>query len=81
MIEEKSNYYLCTCDRCGHVWETRWDWKKRTAKVLPKSCAKCKSKGWNSPRVYSGKYAEVTILKREKPTGRKAKLCAGGGSD
>lgn len=38
----------------------------------PRSCAKCKSKFWNQPRVYSGKYVSGTLAKRFKPTGRAA---------
>lgn len=65
MTEEYWNY-LCTCERCGYVWKTIGKSK------VPTSCAKCKSKGWNKPRVYSGKYVNATICQRTKPTGRKA---------
>ena len=38
--------YGCTCERCGHTWES--------TKKIPLRCAKCKSVYWNVPR--SGKY-------------------------
>lgn len=81
MYKETRWGYDCTCERCGHTWETRSSWYSSQKNQLPKSCAKCKSKGWNKPRVYAGKYTEATILKREKPTGRKAKKNAGSSSD
>ena len=33
-----------TCNRCGHIWVPR---SFRT----PKTCPKCKSPYWNTPRV------------------------------
>lgn len=35
-----------TCNRCGHVWETR-------RALPPSACAKCKSKRYDEPRVYA----------------------------
>ena len=57
----------CVCERCGYSWTTYYQRE-------PKSCAKCKSKYWNQPRVYSGKYVQATICQRTKPTGKKANL-------
>ena len=61
---------LCNCERCAHVW---------TATKLmddgfmePSACAKCKSKVWNRPRVYAGKFVTGTLARRFKPTGRAA---------
>ncbi len=34
--------WFCTCERCGHTWEV-------LGEAPPKSCARCKSKGWNTP--------------------------------
>lgn len=56
----------CVCERCGYSW---WTFYKKE----PKACAKCKNKGWNKPRTYSGKYVSATICKREKATEKKAK--------
>lgn len=61
MTEEKYFFYICVCERCGYRWQTH-------KKKIPLACAKCKNKGWNKPRVYSGKYTNQTLLKREKST-------------
>jgi len=42
----------------------------------PKSCGKCKSKVWNQPRTYAGKYISGVLAKRFKPTGRAAASAA-----
>jgi len=56
----------CFCERCGY------DWAPKDISTAPRSCAQCKSKVWNSPRVYAGKYINGTLAKRFKPTGRAA---------
>jgi hypothetical protein len=56
----------CFCERCGYNWTTK------DKSIAPRSCAKCKSKVWNQPRVYAGKYISGTLAKRFKPTGRAA---------
>ena len=63
----------CLCERCGHVWWTSFTYSLQKY-VEPRSCAKCKSKGWNKPRVYGGKYLDgsAAMAKRYKATGRKA---------
>lgn len=60
---------FCFCERCGHDWQSKPIGDKFKE---PRSCAKCKSKVWNHPRVYSGKYVSGTLAKRFKPTGRAA---------
>lgn len=54
------------CNRCGKVWLSLFS--------EPGACAKCKSKFWNVPRVYGGKYLNglAPMAKRFKPTGRQA---------
>ena len=65
MIVGEKIYLELTCERCGYHWH---NWRGKA----PKSCARCKSKYWNEPRVYSGKYVPATICQRVKTTGRKA---------
>ena len=60
---------FCFCQRCGHDWIAK---PVGTEMREPRSCAKCKSKVWNQPRVYAGKYISGTLAKRFKPTGRAA---------
>ncbi|HEX8248994.1 MAG TPA: zinc ribbon domain-containing protein [Pyrinomonadaceae bacterium] len=61
------------CERCGHSWTVRQKYNGNNYyRKEPKSCAKCKSKVWNQPRVYAGKYISGTMAKRFKPTGRAA---------
>lgn len=74
-FDPKNGY--CLCQRCGHTWKSKFkiDYQKLSTKYIePRNCAKCKSKKWNSPRVYGGKYLKglATMAKRFKPTGRKA---------
>jgi hypothetical protein len=64
---------ICFCHRCGYEWRPKqkiigdsYHW------IEPKSCARCKSKVWNQPRVYAGKYISGTLARRFKPTGRAA---------
>lgn len=41
----RKGYILeCSCLRCGHAWRTEDE-------TIPKSCAACKSKLWDTPRV------------------------------
>lgn len=60
---------FCFCERCGHDWIAK---PVDNVFVEPRSCAKCKSKVWNQPRVYSVKYISAVLSKRFKPTGRAA---------
>lgn len=62
----------CFCERCGHYWKPKPFGAKDDYYIEPKSCAKCKSKVWNQPRVYAGKYISGTLARRFKPTGRAA---------
>ena len=66
----------CLCERCGYEWgaSAKNGYDKKDNLLEPKSCAKCKSKVWNQPRVYSGKYLNglAPMAKRYKATGRKA---------
>ncbi len=71
MFKNAESYYfsrLATCERCGYSWNVP------RYKAKPKSCAKCKSKYWDSPRVYKVGNLESTFAKRDKPTGKKAKV-------
>lgn len=46
------------CERCGYEWKVKSFYSSRAQRdirVKPRSCAKCKNKGWNVPRVYGGK--------------------------
>lgn len=54
------------CNRCGNVWLSIFS--------NPRACANCKQTGWNTPRVYGGKYLNglAPMAKRFKATGRKA---------
>jgi len=63
-FNEKTGF--CFCERCGY------DWLPKDISIAPRSCARCKSKVWNQPRVYAGKYVSGTLAKRFKPTGRAA---------
>lgn len=38
-----TNVWKCLCGRCGHVWTHRGD-------DPPISCAKCKSRSWETPK-------------------------------
>ena len=64
----------CFCERCGHTWQSTIKMNFHSHKIYnePRSCAKCKSKVWNQPRVYAGKYISGTLARRYKPTGRAA---------
>lgn len=63
----------CFCERCGYGWKIRMPRNSNKYPTdAPKSCARCKSKVWNQPRVYAGKYISGTLAKRFKPTGRAA---------
>ena len=49
----KLRFEECTCERCGATWIAEPVLDEKTGKwvsIVPKSCAKCKSKYWNSPR-------------------------------
>lgn len=63
----------CICERCGYVWRARQS-NVNYKYFEPQSCADCKSKVWNTPRVYGGKYLNglAPMAKRFKATGRKA---------
>lgn len=64
------------CERCGHQWYSIYRSGYRKGEFIePRSCGKCKSKVWNKPRVYGGKYLDglAPMAKRYKPTGRAAK--------
>jgi hypothetical protein len=66
---------FCFCERCGYEWKTKPFDSRELKKIVfiePRSCAGCKSKVWNQPRVYSGKYISGTLARRFKPTGRAA---------
>lgn len=67
--KEKGN---CFCERCGHSWHSSKMDAQNKDFLEPKSCGKCKSKVWNQPRTYAGKYISGTLAKRFKPTGRAA---------
>jgi hypothetical protein len=63
------------CERCGHAWTVKSflsSIDKKEIRVKPKSCARCKNKGWNTPRVYAIGSITGTMAKRYKPTGRAA---------
>ncbi len=66
MKEKVGDCWRLTCDRCGYGWDIY-------RRKLPKSCARCKSKGWDEPRVYAGKYVSATICTRVKATGHNAR--------
>jgi len=69
--DEKTGH--CFCERCGYDWTVRQKFNGNNYyRIEPRSCAKCKSKVWNHPRVYAGKYVSGTLAKRFKPTGRAA---------
>jgi hypothetical protein len=56
----QSGLHICVCERCGHYWDS-W--------LIPKACAKCKNKGWNSPRVYQTKgMTAKPFVQRQKTT-------------
>jgi predicted Zn-ribbon and HTH transcriptional regulator len=46
--KDQRSVWVCTCRRCGATWTSR-GLKK------PRSCSKCKSRYWNSPRVRARK--------------------------
>jgi len=60
---------FCHCERCGRDWTSK---EQSEGFTEPRSCAGCKSKRWNVPRVYAGKYISGTLAKRFKLTGRAA---------
>lgn len=65
----------CFCERCGYAWIASINYQNgKFVYFEPKSCAKCKSKVWNKPRVYSNtkNFSGVCFAQREKPTGRQA---------
>lgn len=67
-----SKYGNCFCERCGHSWHSSKMTANNVEFIQPTSCARCKSKVWNQPRVYAGKYISGTLARRFKPTGRAA---------
>jgi hypothetical protein len=64
------------CERCGYEWKTKSFDSPREGRIFiePRSCAKCKSKVWNQPRTYGGKWlnGNYPMARRWKTTGRAA---------
>lgn len=42
--------YSCTCNRCGHTWNSR-PTRLDITPILSKTCPQCKSPYWDKDRV------------------------------